>query len=301
MSKRSLVLMALGAVSLWPASAGAQEPETRERVRLRSPVRGDTVLRDRIQMVTSRRARLGVMVDMRASENDSIGATLESVTPGGPASTAGLRSGDIITRLDGQSLVLSDNRKVEPGSSVPALRLVELAARLEPNDTITIEYRRGDARRSATLVTGNEPMWEFSTGGRGAEPRVWSYRLPELDRFHEFEGRLRAERLPEGGFFSFSFGGPFAHVELAPLNADLGAYFGTTEGVLVINVPSESTLGLKGGDVVLSVDGRKVTTPSGLLRILRSYDADDSFRLEVMRNKTRQTITGKLDRAREER
>ena len=38
-----------------------------------------------------------------------------------------------------------------------------------------------------------------------------------------------------------------------PLNPDLGSYFGATDGVLVINVPQGSTLGLKGGDVVLNV------------------------------------------------
>jgi S1-C subfamily serine protease len=70
--------------------------------------------------------------------------------------------------------------------------------------------------------------------------------------------------------------------------------------VLVINVPKESTLGLKGGDVVLGVDGRKTSTPSGLLRILRSYEPGDSFKLEVMRNKSRQTINGTLPKGREE-
>jgi S1-C subfamily serine protease len=89
--------------------------------------------------------------------------------------------------------------------------------------------------------------------------------------------------------------GPLADLELAPLNPDLGQYFGTSEGVLVINVPSESSLGLKGGDVILSVDGRKATGPNGLLRILRSYDEGDSFKLDIMRNKTRTTVTGKLE------
>jgi S1-C subfamily serine protease len=97
------------------------------------------------------------------------------------------------------------------------------------------------------------------------------------------------------------FGGPpvlygslLADLELAPLNPDLGRYFGATDGVLVISVPKDSQLGLKGGDVVLSVDGRKPATPSQLLRILRSYETDETLKLEVLRNHKRETITGRL-------
>jgi S1-C subfamily serine protease len=291
---RNAVLVTIGALTLLPAAAAAQERIRVRRSDLENQVRGQ------LEMVTTRRARLGVVVNLQANENDSIGATLESVTPSGPAWKAGLRSGDVITRLDGQS-VLGGDTKVEEDQSLPGLRLVELAAKFEPNDTISVEYQRGDSRRTATLVTGNEPMpmgWSFSMSD--PDDRVWTMPLPNIDRFRMPEGgRLRSERLPEGGFL-FSFGGPLSNVELAPLNADLGSYFGTTEGVLVINVPKESTLGLKGGDVVLSVDGRKTSSPAGLLRILRSYDPGDTFKLEVMRNKSRQTINGTLPKGRNE-
>ncbi|HEY9385227.1 MAG TPA: PDZ domain-containing protein, partial [Gemmatimonadales bacterium] len=59
-------------------------------------------------------------------------------------------------------------------------------------------------------------------------------------------------------------------------------------------------LGLKGGDVILSVDGRKASGPSSLLRILRSYEPGDSFKLEIMRNKSRTTVTGKLEKPKDE-
>jgi S1-C subfamily serine protease len=88
--------------------------------------------------------------------------------------------------------------------------------------------------------------------------------------------------------------GMLGDLELAPLNPDLGAYFGATEGILVIHAPTNPSLGLKGGDVVLSVDGRKPSNPSSLIRILRSYDEGDSFKLEVLRQKKRETITAKL-------
>ncbi len=263
---------ALTALTLLPAAAAAQEPT---RIEPRDPA-----FRRRIELVTTRRARLGVVVDMEATDS---GATLESVTPGGPAAKAGLKSGDIITKVD--------NDAVSSG-----LQLIELVAKLEPNTRISVEYRRGASKATTELTTGNEPAWEF---GFPPGERVWSMRVPDLERFKVEAGRLQYEPMVGGGY-TFRFGGPLSDVELAPLNADLGAYFGTTEGVLVISVPSGSTLGLKGGDVVLSVDGRKTSTPSGLLRILRSYDSGEAIRLEVMRNKARQTISGTMPRPRNE-
>ena len=108
---------------------------------------------------------------------------------------------------------------------------------------------------------------------------------------------------PDGGPFGdeeifsgpqFLYGSPLADLELAPLNADLGQYFGTSEGVLVISAPKGSELGFKGGDVVLTVDGRKPQGPSHLLRILRSYRDSEGFKAEVLRNRKRVMVEGRL-------
>jgi S1-C subfamily serine protease len=90
------------------------------------------------------------------------------------------------------------------------------------------------------------------------------------------------------------FGSPLAHLELAPINPDLGQYFGVTSGILVISVPQDASLALKGGDVVLAVDGRKPESPSHLLRILRSYEDGETIKVDVLRNRKRQTVTGRL-------
>ena len=97
-----------------------------------------------------------------------------------------------------------------------------------------------------------------------------------------------------GDRFEFLTGGPLGDLELAPLNPDLGAYFGATDGVLVIRAPKDGTLGLKGGDVVLAVDGRKPAGPSHLMRILRSYDRAETFKLDILRNRKRETVSAHL-------
>jgi S1-C subfamily serine protease len=295
MSARLIVLSALSAIAVLPAAALAQERQPVVRRKVQVDDQEPRVIRERIRAITQRRARLGVTVYLRASDSDSIGATLSAVTPGGPAARAGLKSGDIITRIDGKSLTAMDNTRSGADESLPGVRLVEYASQLSPRDTISVEYRRAGTRHTASLVTGDEviTMEIFPDGGD------FTMQLPggTLERT-PFRGMIRGEQLP-GGAMSYSLGfsgGPLADLELAPLNPDLGQYFGTSEGVLVISVPGESSLGVKGGDVILGVDGRKATAPNSLLRILRSYDEGDSFKLDIMRNKSRISVTGKLEK-----
>jgi C-terminal processing protease CtpA/Prc len=54
------------------------------------------------------------------------------------------------------------------------------------------------------------------------------------------------------------------------------------------------TMGLEAGDVILSVDGRKVTSPSQLIRIVGTYDHNDEFKLQIMRQKHAETLSVKM-------
>lgn len=242
-----------------------------------------------------RRARLGITVNLDAKETDSLGAFVQSVTPGGPAAKAGLRSGDIITRLDGKTVLNQAGRKVSEEESAPGVRLIELAARLEPNDTVAVEFLRGESRRTINLVTGDEPLAEFPGNDffyRTPDgPMIERMRVPGLKVTPDEP--LMLERRP--GAMWLMRPGTLGELEVAPLNPDLGAYFGTTEGILVLRVPAGSTLNLKGGDVVLSVDGRKPSSPGSLIRILSSYEQNENFKLEILRQKQKMTVTGKLE------
>jgi S1-C subfamily serine protease len=74
------------------------------------------------------------------------------------------------------------------------------------------------------------------------------------------------------------------------LDEDLGAYFGTKEGLLVVRAPSDADLNLRSGDVILQIDGRAPTSPSHALRILRSYEGGETVSMQIMRNKSRTTV-----------
>jgi heat shock protein HslJ len=72
-------------------------------------------------------------------------------------------------------------------------------------------------------------------------------------------------------------------LKLVTVTADLGAYFGADHGALVVEAPPENYFGLKEGDVVLSVNGRKPATGEHALRILGSYKPLETLSFEVMR------------------
>jgi len=297
--RRTLFQGALIALALAP-DAGAQVAVGRRPVTTtQSPriiINGRDFTGNLQELLLTRRARLGLTVDMQRQPNDSAGATVAAVTPGGPAFKVGIQSGDIVTRLDGTSVTAGPRPEgADDEQSLPGLRLVEIASRLAPDVTVTVEFKRGSQRRTVSLVTGNEPlaMGEFLDDGR----RMF-FSGPDGDR------RITVERIPGSGFpfpaergvaavpgFSFVELNRFADLELAPLNPDLGSYFGATEGVLVVRTGERSNLGLKGGDVLLAIDGRKVTTPMNALRIFRSYEPGEAIRLEVLRNRQRQTVT----------
>ena len=87
------------------------------------------------------------------------------------------------------------------------------------------------------------------------------------------------------------WGDRWADIELVRLNEDLGRYFGTSEGLLVISPPDNDELDLQAGDVILGIDGREPYSPSRALRILRSYEEGETINIEIMRDRNRMTVS----------
>lgn len=273
-----------------------------------------------IELLISRRARLGVSINFMAQETDSLGALVNGVSPNGPAARVGLRAGDIITRINGRPLVV-DGIKVRRGQSAPGVRLSELASQLSAGDTVTVQYIRRRDRRTVTLVAGDEPAltWNGPDGtfgyvvgdspeaaaealrrGEEAMPRTYHLRIgPDTltaDSVISFGGVMAGPymRTPLPPPMFMMLGTPLEHLELAPLNAELGRYFGSDRGVLVIRSPEESSLGLQGGDVILRVDGRITASPAHLLRMLRSYAPAETLRFEILRMKKKTIVKGTI-------
>jgi putative serine protease PepD len=73
------------------------------------------------------------------------GLLVNGIDPSGPAQAAGLTVGDVITSIDGQAAVSTD-------------QIVELMLTKSPGDKVTVDYTRGgSASRSATITLAAQP------------------------------------------------------------------------------------------------------------------------------------------------
>ena len=175
---------ALWVAALLVAVAAASALEAQERSRDRD-WRGFERPLMRLQGTAMSRALLGIRLSTRPADADAEGAEVHGVTEDGPADQAGIREGDIITALDGQSLLepLADSEleeRVDTERSVPSQRLLLLARGLEPGEEVVVAY----VRDGQTAEVSVEPQvgWmgrRFEAGrvaggnrkGPGARPR----------------------------------------------------------------------------------------------------------------------------------
>lgn len=264
-----MTIAALAVCTLWPMALKCQEaaPRARSRPRVRVEAGPYSVF-----AYDDNRGRIGVIVDTRANAaGDKVGARIEGVTPSGPAEKAGLKVGDVITRFNGTALGGAQAEDEE--DSGPGMKLIDLARELDPGDTVRVEYRRGTDTRKATIVAedlGGGRVWGGGPGWRGMNDLMG----PEMGV----------------GPGAFAFRTPWGGIELVKLNPELGEYFGTREGVLVVSAPRDSSLALKGGDVITAIGGRKPSSPEQAMRILRSYDSGDTVSIDVLRKQKRTMV-----------
>jgi len=288
---RNWIVAALAALTL-SSVAVAQEPAPRARARPRVRTRVETGPFGNFVFAGSR-GRIGVVVKTDAdATNDKVGARIEAVTPGSPADKAGLKAGDIITRFDGTALggVAAESDE----DSGPGMKLIDLARALDPGDTVQVEYRRGTTNSKASIVAEELGM----SGNMHIE-------VPDMGEMHELMPEMSLPKMWGGpgtgpGAFAWTVGDDaWGGIELVSLNPDLGEYFGAREGVLVVRASEDSTLPLKGGDVIVAIGGRKPTSPMHAMRILRSYDEGETVSIDVLRKQKRSTLTWKVPEERE--
>jgi putative serine protease PepD len=97
------------------------------------------VAEDIIDTGKARRTVIGAEVPTSGTASPSGGARLRSVQPGGPAATAGLRAGDVVTKLGGHVL--------EDGTD-----LVALVRKYAPDSVVAVQYRRGTKTYNASVT-----------------------------------------------------------------------------------------------------------------------------------------------------
>jgi len=209
-----------------------------------------------------RRAMLGV--NLGDAEPSSGGVLVEGVSPGGPAAEAGVKAGDVIVAI--QAKPVATGRE-----------LVRAMESIEPHEKVAVRVRRDGKPVEVTVEA--RPLDRAIFIGEPGAPAIRAF--PALD----------AMPLDPGGHWLL---GSWGDAEFVTLTSGLGRYFGAEKGVLVARAPGDATLGLKDGDVILSIGGREPQTGSHAMRILRSYQAGESVELGILRDRRGQTLSAKI-------
>lgn len=301
MTRRNVSLCALGAALalLGSIPAGAQE---------RRPQRLPTT-------ESASRGWLGISMDLFETTDGEAPVTIRAVVPRSPAERAGMVRGDTILRINGAAATIAKARGLspQPGDTVRFRlrrggRERDVAVVAERRGQDVIVFRRGDdvtvidpdsirermAIRLDTVGAHLDSLFVRMDSLRvGTEARRMFRSIPmQLDSLME---RARFETIP----FGFELGSrALAGAEFTQMNAGLGRYFRTENGLLVLRVAPGSPAaraGLESGDVVVKVDGAEVES----LRDLRQAVAraqEPSARLEVVRQGSRRELTLRWER-----
>ncbi len=215
---------------------------------------------------------LGVTIGSDDNNGPVAGVTILGVSPGGAAAEAGLRAGDVITSINNESLTADDDSEANE-------KLLDFMRGVEEGDELTVEYLRNGKSMSTEVTPHSMPGGVFAFNFDGED-----FVMPDIEvapQFHQFKNR----------FVWISDGSGLGDMEIVPLTKRLGSYFGTDEGLLIVRAPKNEDLELQDGDVIQSIDGRKPTSVNHAMRILGSYQGGETLKIEIMRDKRRQTIS----------
>jgi hypothetical protein len=214
---------------------------------------------------------LGVTIGDDGNGEPVDGVSIIGVSPGGAAAEAGLHAGDVITSINNESLAADSSAKANE-------KLLDFMQGVEQGDELEIEYLR------------NGKAQKLSLQPRAMQPGAFSFNF-DSENFTVPDVPFPSQPGGANRFVWITQSGGFGDMELVKLTDELGSYFGTTEGLLVVRAPEDESLKLKDGDVILNIDGREPSSASHAMRILGSYESGETFTIEIMRNKRKQKVS----------
>lgn len=200
----------------------------------------------------------------------------------------------IMRRIDGRTEIRADELDVETlaGGYAPAvgaaprIHVFRSDANGQPHTerrVIRIECKDGDAecRKRAEAQIGR-PL--PALGGAEAIRSASVFRLD----CKPGETCTGQQRLAE----AFRWNG----LNLASVDAQLGRYFGTDSGVLVLST-GPALEQLQAGDVIRRVDGKSVDTPRAVMDALRDKPADSTVAVDYLRDRVSASTQLKVPKA----
>jgi serine protease Do len=210
-------------------------------------------------------AMLGVVTD----KTDN-GVKISEVNDESAANKAGLKEGDVITKVD--------DKKIEDPDD-----LTKVIRSHKPGDKVSITYLRDKKEQKATAELG-----KFE----GAFGR--NFKMPNMD----FQVMPKIEQsLPNTRIYA-----PGTYNVTAANRPKLGLSVQDTDdgkGVKVLEVDNESTAskaGVKKDDIILAVNDKDVNSADEVARIVRDNRDKPSMKLKINRGGKTQTIEVKIPR-----
>lgn len=200
------------------------------------------------------------------------GVLVADVVEGSAAEQAGIERGDVILSVDGHDVDDQDE-------------LMRRISALESGDEIEIEIHRDGRKRKLDVTLGEAPERERM----GHAPRVFEWRGEAPDGDGENMFFLRSAR-------------PQLGLRLEELGEQLGEYFGSDSGLLVLEVFEDSAAekaGIQVGDVIRSVDGEQLDEVQQLLDILGEREDGDELAITVLRDRKSTELTATVEEAEE--
>lgn len=184
------------------------------------------------------------------------GAKVKKVMEDSEAERIGLQKGDVIIKFDGSDI--SDPRD-----------LSEMISKIEEEKKVEIVAMRDGKEKKfeANIKPGEKsPVWVWGDGG-------------------DFDFDFNFDEFPHH-FMSDHGKGGFLGVETGKLSDQLKKYFEVDHGVLIESVVEDSPAekaGLKAGDVIFEISGKKIEDYRDLIRTVNYYDPGETVEVKYSR------------------
>lgn len=254
-------------------------------------------------MSNEKRGVIGVVLT-----RDGEDLKIASVTPGSPAEEAGIEAGDVVVAVNGSPVGFSGDEDASRTDN-PTLRVTddtvdvrgdegafptpEGLRGLEVGDEVTLTLSGDKGTRDVTVKAGRRDAMSWAPAMR--ELRQLRLHAPQAPGMPHLDEEVRHKMHRAMDAIHVNVNHSWGRVELAPLNEDLGRYFGAEQGVLVVSAPDDNPLGLKGGDVIIRIGEREPNDPGHAFRIARSYGVGETLEVEILRDGDRRTLTHEIE------
>lgn len=217
------------------------------------------------------RAVLGINIASARQQTGPVeGVAIVGVTPGAAADRAGLRADDVLIAIDAVSLTAESLAEANE-------RLLDYMAGVKPGQELKLAYLRGGQVLETRLAADAfEP---------GMLPPDFPFR-DDLERL----GRRFGDEFIEPLQSRWRHYGTFAGMELVALTPELGRYFGTEQGLLVVRAPENDAIDLEDGDVIQRIGSRIPNDPAHAMRILRSYEPGEELVIGIVRQQREREV-----------